>query len=117
MVSAIYIQIILRFSIANNVVPVEDDLEIRNVDYTLTESERYSARIRYHYIAWALKICLDNLNELKTVFTWMKCFTEGCYDMARADFFKIPFSKIGVQFFPKPTKNQTARSFARKNCS
>ena len=40
------------FSVANNVVPVEDILEMHNFDYTLTETARYNARIWLHYIAW-----------------------------------------------------------------
>ena len=33
------------FSVSNNVVPVEDILDMHIVDYTLTESSRYNARI------------------------------------------------------------------------
>ena len=51
-------------------VTVEDIFEMRNVNNTLTGSARYNAIIWYHYIAWPLKIGLDNLNEVKNGFTW-----------------------------------------------
>ena len=44
MVSAIKIQMNF-FSVENNVVPVEDILYMHNVDNTLTDAERYTARI------------------------------------------------------------------------
>ena len=59
----------MNFSVANNVVPVEDILNICNVDDTLTEAERYNEMIQFHYIAWDLKILLENLNEVKNGFT------------------------------------------------
>ena len=62
MVSAIKIRTNLCFSVAKNVVPVEDILDMHNFDNTLTETERYNARIWFRYIAWALKIGLKNLN-------------------------------------------------------
>ena len=66
------------FSVTKNLVPVEDILEIHNVDNTLTKSARYNARIRCHYIAWALRIRLNNLNDVNNGFTWMKCFNQVC---------------------------------------
>ena len=63
---------------------VEDILNMHNVDDVLTESERYNARIQCHYIAWDLKIRLENLNEVNNGFTWMKCFTQGCHNMSKA---------------------------------
>ena len=45
MVSAIKIQTDMCFSVANNVVPVEDIHEMNNFDDTLTETARYNARI------------------------------------------------------------------------
>ena len=46
MVSEIKIQ--MNFSVANNVVPVEDILNICNVDDTLTEAARYNESIWCH---------------------------------------------------------------------
>ena len=77
MVSEIKIRMNFSFSVANNIGPVEDILEMRNVGYILTDSERYNARIRCQYITWALKIRLENLNEVSNGFTWIKCFTQG----------------------------------------
>ena len=69
MVSVIKIQINFCFYVANNVVPVEYILEMHNVDDTLTKSERYNARIWYHYISWDIKVRLDHLNWLNNGFT------------------------------------------------
>ena len=44
-------------------------LEIHNFYNTLTEASRYNARIQCHYIAWALKVRLNNLNEVNNGFT------------------------------------------------
>ena len=88
MVSSINILINLCFSISKNVVTVQDILEIYNVDRTLTRSARYNARIWFHYIAWALKISLDDLNEVNNCFTWMKCFTRLCHKMDKAGILK-----------------------------
>ena len=88
-VNAINIQMGLFFSVSNNVVPVEDILEMHNVDKTLTKSDRYNARISCHYIAWALKIHLEILNEVNNGFTWMKCFTQGFHNISKAGIFKI----------------------------
>ena len=71
------------------VVPLEDILEMHNVDNTLTEVAKYNASIRFHYIALALKICLDNLNEVNNGFTWIKRLTHGCHKMAKAGISKI----------------------------
>ena len=87
MVSSIEIR--LDFFLWENIVPVEDILDMHHVDDKFTDSERYNARIWGHYIAWALKICGDNLNEVKNGFTWMKCFTQGCHKMAKAGILKI----------------------------
>ena len=57
MVSAINILVIF-FVVTNIVVPVEDIIDMHNVDNALTGEARYNARIWGHYIAWALKICL-----------------------------------------------------------
>ena len=46
-----------------NVVPVEDILDVHNVDNILTDVARYSAKIWCHYISWYLKNRLDHLNE------------------------------------------------------
>ena len=78
----------LFFSVGNNVVPVEDILEMHNVENILTEEVIYNSRIFYHYIAWALKILQDNLNEVNNGFTWMICFTQGCHKMAEYGIFK-----------------------------
>ena len=59
MVSAIKIRTNMCFSVANNVVPVEDTLGMHNFDYTLTETARYNARIWFHYTVWALNIGLQ----------------------------------------------------------
>ena len=73
--------------------PVEYILDITNVDDTLTDAGRYNARIQFHYIAWDLKIRLDNFNEVKNGFTWMICFTQVCHNMAKAGIFKISNGK------------------------
>ena len=83
-VSTIKIRTNLCFSVAKNVVPVEDIIEMHNFDDTLTETEMYNARIWFQYTAWALKIGLENLNEVNNDFTWIKCFTLGCRKMAKA---------------------------------
>ena len=70
------------FAVANNVVPVEDILEIHNVEDTLTEEARYNTSIWCHKIPGVLKICMDNLTDVNNGFTWMKCFTQGCHEMA-----------------------------------
>ena len=44
---------------------------------------RYNSRIKFHYIAWDIKINLENLNEVNNGFTWMKCFTQGFHKMAK----------------------------------
>ena len=92
MVSSMKIRIIF-FSVEKNVVPVEYIIEMHNVDDTLTEAARYNARIRCPYIAWYIKIRLENLNEVNNCFTWMKCFTQGCHKMVRAGIFKISNGK------------------------
>ena len=74
------------FSVANNVVPVEDIIEMRSVGDMPTRSARYDARILYHYIAWALKIRLDNLNEVNNGFTSMIFFTLGCHKIDKDSF-------------------------------
>ena len=83
-VSAINIRINFCFYTANNVVTVEYIIDMHNFEDTLTEAERYNARVWYHYIAWDFHIRLDNLNEVNNGFTWMKCFTQGCHNMAKA---------------------------------
>ena len=65
-----------------------------NVDDTLTESERYNTRIWCHYIEWDINICLDNLNEVNNNFTWIKYFTQGCHNMAKAGIINISNSKM-----------------------
>ena len=45
MVSAINIRMNLCFSVEKNIVPVENILNIRNFDDTLTEAARYNASI------------------------------------------------------------------------
>ena len=72
------------FSVANNVMSVEDILEMHSVDNMLTEAVSYNARIWCHYISWDLKIRLENFNEVNNVFNWMKCFTHGCHNMDKA---------------------------------
>ena len=89
MVSAIKIRINSCFYVANNVVPVEDVMNMHNVDNNLTESERHNVRIWCHYIVRDLKIRLENLNEVKNGFTWIKCFTQGCHNMSKVVIFKI----------------------------
>ena len=64
--------------------PVDNILRMHNVDNTLTEAARYNARILCHYIAWPLKICLGDFNEVNNGFTWMKSFTQGCHKMDKA---------------------------------
>ena len=66
---------------------------MHNVDDMLTEAERYNSRIRCHYIEWALRIRLENLNEVNNGFTWMKCFTQGCNNISKAGIFKITNGK------------------------
>ena len=87
MVSTIKIRMKVCFSVANNVVPVEDILEMYNVDEMRTEAARYNTRIRYHYIAWDIKIRLKNLNEVNNGFTWMGFFTQGCHKMEKYGLF------------------------------
>ena len=69
--------------------PVEDILEMHNVDDTLTDVERYNSRMWCHYIAWDLKIHMGNLNEVKNDFTWMKIFTRVFHNMYKADISNI----------------------------
>ena len=59
-----------------HVVPFEDILKMHNVDGILIESARYNARILCHYISWALKICIENLNGVNNDVTLIKCFTQ-----------------------------------------
>ena len=54
----------------------------------LTYVVSYNKINRFHYIAWAIKIRLDNLNEVNNGFTWMKCFTQGCHNMTKTGIFK-----------------------------
>ena len=61
MVCATEIQMNSSFSVANNKVPVEDIIEMHNIENTLTKEARYNARITCHYIAWTLKIFLGFL--------------------------------------------------------
>ena len=77
----------LIFSVAKNVVPVEDIFEMHNVDDTITEAARHNERIRCHYIAWDIKIRLDNLNEVNNGFTWVKYFAQRFHKMAKAGIF------------------------------
>ena len=70
-VSTIKIRMNLCFSVAKNVVPVEDIIEMHNVENKITKAEIYNASICCHCIVWYLKICLEYLNEVKNVFTWM----------------------------------------------
>ena len=93
MVRTIKIRMNLCFAVAKNVVPVEDILEMHNVENTLTESELYNESIHCHYIAWYIKTLLDNLNELNNVFPWMKYCTQGCHNMAESDILKISNDK------------------------
>ena len=94
MVSEIKIRIDFCFFIAKNVVPIEDILEMCGVDNMLNEVERYNARIWRHYIAWYIKICLGDLNEVKNGITWLKYFNQGCHNMAKGGIFKISNRKI-----------------------
>ena len=87
-VSAINILMNFCFSVENNVVHVEDILHKRNVENMLTDAVMYNARIWFHYISWALKIRLENLNGVNNCFTWMKCFTWGCHNMAKSGILK-----------------------------
>ena len=77
------------FHVSNNVVPIEDILDMHNVYDTLPEAARYNANIWCQYITWVIKICLDNLNEIKNGFTWMKCFTQICQKTAMDIILKI----------------------------
>ena len=77
------------FAVSKNVVSVEDILDMHNFDNTLTEAEIYNASIWCHYIAWALKIHLDNLNEVNNVCTWLEFFTQVCHNMAKCGILKI----------------------------
>ena len=70
MVSVIKIRMNLCFTVEKNVVPFEDILEIYNFENTITEAGIYNASISCHYIAWFLKICLEDLNEVNNGFTW-----------------------------------------------
>ena len=88
MVSSIKIRIIC-FDVANNLVPAGDIIEMHNVDNTLNEVDLYTARIACHYIAWAIKIRLGCLNDVNNDFTWIKCYTQGCHNMAEADINRI----------------------------
>ena len=87
LVSAIRIRIDLCFSIANNVVPVEDILDMHSIEYTLTKAARYNIRIQCHYIAWYIKIRLF-FNEVNNGFNRMKIFTQGCHNMAKNWYFR-----------------------------
>ena len=68
--------------------PVEDIIDIHNVYDTLTEAASYNASIWFHYIAFSIKIRLYHLNEVDNGFTWMRCFTQECHNMAKAGIFK-----------------------------
>ena len=68
--------------------PVEDIIDIHNVYDTLTEAASYNASIWFHYISWAIKIHMGNLNEVNNSFTWMEGCTQGCHKMAEAGIFK-----------------------------
>ena len=83
MVSANNIQMNLSFSVAKNAVPVEDSLDMHNVDNAKTEAARYNVRILCQYTAWAIKIRLDNLNEVNNGFTWVKRFTHGLHKTSK----------------------------------
>ena len=82
-VSAIKIQMNVCFSVAKTLVPVEDILDMHNVDNKMTDSVRYNAGIWCHYIAWDIKNRLYNLNKVNNNFAWMKCFTQGCHNMEK----------------------------------
>ena len=69
MASEIKTEMKFCFTVTNNVVNIEDILEMNNIDYMLTVAARYKARIQCHYISCAMKIHLDNLNEVKNCFT------------------------------------------------
>ena len=89
LVSAINIRMDLYFYVANNVVPVEDILDMHNVDDVITEEESYNAGIWCYYIAWDLKICLVDLNEVNNSFTCMDFFTQVCHKITKSGIFEI----------------------------
>ena len=62
---------------------------MHNVDDILTEAARYNASIWFHCASWAIKTLLDHLNEVNNGFTWIKCFTQRCNNMAKSGIFKI----------------------------
>ena len=64
--------------------PVEDIIDMHHVENTLTEAASYNSSIWHHCIAWDPKICLNSLNYANNVCTWMKYFTQGCHNMAKA---------------------------------
>ena len=89
MVSAIKIRMDLCFDASNNVVLVEDIIEMHNVDNTQNKSGIYNESICCHNISRDLKILLGNLNGVNNSFTWMKCCTRGCHNMAEAGIVEI----------------------------
>ena len=86
-ISAIQERMTLCFGVANNDVPLDAVLEGHDVDDTMTETAKCNARIRCHYMAWALKIRLNYMNDLS--FTWGDCCNKACHKMADAQVFKI----------------------------
>ena len=83
----------LCFSVANNVVHFEGILEMHNVYNMLTEEARCTARIWCHYTEWYLQICLENFNEVKNGFIWMKYSTQVCHKMSKTGVLKISHGK------------------------
>ena len=67
--------------------PVEDILEMHNVDDILTEAARYNAIICCHYISWDIKIRLNNLNKVNNGFACMKCLTQGFHKISKSGIF------------------------------
>ena len=66
----------LCLGLARNEVPVDTVLEIH--DASELETARYNARIWCHYISWALKICIGNLDKDKYDCIWLEFCTKAC---------------------------------------
>ena len=68
-------QMNLCFAVPWNEVPVDIYLELHYV--LVSETIRYNAHIWCHYIGWALKFCIDDLDKDESAFIWRLIFHQG----------------------------------------
>ena len=80
-------QMNLCLAVARNEVLVDTVLELH--DASESETVRYNARLRCHYIGWALKIRIDDLDKDKYDCTWLECCTEAWKKMASVGIVRI----------------------------